>query len=194
MKSTNRRGVWIAAITILFAASLSAQAVNDEFSTMSAWTPGAGIWQLDGERLVQASTSENMARIDRRVDQSRPFTVEFSIRYEDGGFRSDADLSRGHFHGGFGIHLGVENPAIGSRSWGSGNSYLLWVNLDTRPQVAGSAPEHSGLRLQVYRSETNSRMSLAKDSRLSSSTAGRYTTDERISLDYEALLADLGIE
>ncbi|TVR68899.1 MAG: hypothetical protein EA427_09095 [Spirochaetaceae bacterium] len=171
-----------------------AQTVNDDFSSMRGWTAGAGDWVVRGGRLVQQNAQEPLARIDRRVNQGSPYELEFAIRYVDGGFRNQADFENGIYHAGFGIHLGVENPALGRKAWGSGNSYLLWLNLDTRPETRRNRPEHYGFRAQLYRSTDNSTMSLARDPALRRDPElSRYVVDDYMSIDIIRALRDWGV-
>ena len=155
-----------AALLLLLPLTLSAQViVEDDFSTLGEWVPGYGEWGIRGGMLVQRDTDTGLARIDRMVAPpgvvpSGEFEISFKIRYEAGGFESQAALLAQQVHAGFGIHVGVENPPLGRVAWGAGNSYLLWLNLDSLVGTAMDAPEHSGFRAQVYRSTKNSEMAL----------------------------------
>lgn len=150
-----------AALLLLLPLTLSAQViVDDDFSTLGEWVPGYGEWGIRGGMLVQRDTDTGLARIDRMVPQSGEIEIAFKIRYEAGGFESQAALLAQQLHAGFGIHVGVENPALGRVAWGSGNSYLLWLNLDTRVETAMDARDYLGFRAQVYRSVNNSEMAL----------------------------------
>jgi hypothetical protein len=150
-----------AALLLLLPFAVSAQViVNDDFSTLGEWVPGYGEWGIRGGMLVQRDTHTGLARIDRMVEQDDEYEISFRVRYEAGGFESRAALLAQQLHAGFGIHVGVENPALGRVAWGAGNSYLLWLNLDTRTETAMDAPEHLGFRAQVYRSTSNSEMEL----------------------------------
>jgi hypothetical protein len=73
---------------------------------------------------------------------------EFNARYESGA--EDG-------HGGFGVHLFVDS-AYNAASWGAGKSYLLWLNYDENPLRNSGIP--AGLSAQVYRSLSNSSMTL----------------------------------
>lgn len=171
-----------------------AQSVSDDFSSMRGWTAGAGDWVVRAGRLVQQDAQEPLARIDRRVNQSSPYELEFAIRYVDGGFKNQADFDNGIFHAGFGIHLGVEDPALGRRAWGSGNSYLLWLNLDTRPETRMNHPEHFGFRAQLYHSKDNSTMTLAQDPAIRRDPdLSRYAVGDYMSLDIIRALRDWGV-
>jgi hypothetical protein len=81
------------------------------------------------------------------VHQEGEMLYEFNVRYEDG-------IEDGH--GGFGIHV-FGDSRIDTRSWGSGKSYLLWLNYDEHP-LSGDIP--IGLSAQVYRSTSHSAMTL----------------------------------
>jgi len=172
-----------------------AQSVDDSFSSMRNWQAGAGDWVVRGGRLVQQDADAKLARIDRMVRQSGEYELEFTIRYVDGGYESMADLQDGVFHAGFGIHIGSENPALGKASWGSGNSYLLWLNLDTRPETRRNHPEHYGFRAQVYRSRSNTAMSLARDPAIARDPVlSRLTVDDYMSIDLLAALRAWGVD
>ncbi len=152
-----------AALLMLLPLVVSAQViVDDSFEGRSTgeWVPGYGEWGVRGGMLVQRDTETGLARIDRRVPQSGEIEISFKVRYEAGGFEDQSALRRGLLHGGFGIHVGVENPPLGRVAWGAGNSYLLWLNLDTRRATLTDASEHFGFRGQVYRSTNNATMNL----------------------------------
>ncbi len=172
-----------------------AQSVNDDFSSMRNWRAGEGDWVVRGGRLVQQDADSALARIDRSVQQSGEYEVEFTIRYVDGGYKSMEDFRDGIYHAGFGIHVGVENPALGKASWGAGNSYLLWLNLDTRPETRRSHPEHYGFRAQVYKSDNNSTMSLARDPAIRRDPElRRLVVDDYMSIDLIAALRAWGVD
>ncbi|KGE72452.1 hypothetical protein [Spirochaeta lutea] len=190
----SKRMALVVVLAMLMVGTAAGQIVADRFASLADWTPGPGQWSARNGRLVQANESEALARIDRRVDQSRPYVVEFSVRYEGGGYADAQALRNERYHGGFGIQLGVENPALGRRAWGHGQSYLLWVNLDTRPETRQNYPEHYGLRLQVYESASNSRMFLERDARIRRDpVTSRYAVDDRLSMDYLRVLSDMGV-
>jgi hypothetical protein len=140
--------------------SVFAQSVvaDDNFSSLGTWKAAGGVWKADG-RLVQGDEKTPLAQINRQVLQSGVYEVDFTIRYGAGGYRNTQEALKGKYHAGFGIHIGIDRPTA-LRSWGNGNSYLLWVNLDTT--VSRESP-HYGLRGQVYRSRTNTDMRLMKD-------------------------------
>jgi hypothetical protein len=154
-----------AALLMLFPLALSAQViVEDDFESLGDWVPGYGEWGIRGGMLVQRDTDTGLARIDRVLPQSGEIEISFMVRYQAGGFEDEAALARGYLHAGFGIQVGVESrpPRI---AWGAGDSYLLWLNLDTRPETLTEKPEHFGFRGQVYRSTSNSVMDLTDDTR-----------------------------
>jgi hypothetical protein len=155
-----------AALLLLLPLSVSAQVIiDDDFSTLGEWVPGYGEWGIRGGMLVQRDTDTGLARIDRMVAptgvaMTGEFEIAFKVRYEAGGFESQAALLAQQLHAGFGIHVGVENPPLGRVAWGAGNSYLLWLNLDTRVETAMDASDYLGFRAQVYQSTKNSEMAL----------------------------------
>jgi hypothetical protein len=108
----------------------------------------AGSWGFTGPRLFQNDARAPLAKANFRVPQSGPMVYEFNARYESGA--EDG-------HGGFGIHLFVD-AAYNAASWGAGKSYLLWLNYDEAPIRSSGIP--SGLSAQVYRSNSNSNMTL----------------------------------
>lgn len=171
-----------------------AQSVDDDFGSMRGWTGGPGDWVVRGGRMIQQDADEPIARADRMVSQSGIYELEFTIRYVDGGYDSMQDMRTGVYHAGFGIHIGVENPALGRASWGAGDSYLLWLNLDTRPETRRNHPEHFGFRAQVYRSTSNSAMSLMRDASIARDPVlSRYVEDDYMSIDILAALRAWGV-
>ncbi len=149
-------------VLLLFASLVYAQTVveRSSFSNMQGWRAGGGSWATSGGRLVQRDPQAPLARIDKRVDARGVYQIDFDIRYVDGGYTSEQDLRNRHYHAGFGVHVGVANPPLGRQAWGNGESYLLWLNLDTRPETRRNAPEHYGFRAQVYESVSHSQMDL----------------------------------
>jgi hypothetical protein len=109
----------------------------------------SGSWNFAGSRLYQNDARAPLAKVNFRVPQSGPMIYEFNARYESGA--EDG-------HGGFGIHL-FANSAYNAASWGAGKSYLLWLNYDEKPLRNSGIP--AGLSAQVYRSNSNSSMTLA---------------------------------
>ena len=185
----------LGALLVVGTMATVAQSVDDDFSSMRGWTAGAGDWVARGGRLVQQDGDALLARADRMVDQRGMYELEFTIRYIDGGYRNQSDMERGIYHAGFGIHLGVEDPLLGRVSWGAGESYLLWLNLDTRPQTMRNAPQHYGFRAQVYESGGNSSMSLMRDRALSRDPVlSQYIVRDYMSIDIIAALRDWGVD
>ncbi len=186
-----RKTMFIAiAVVILIAAPAFTQTVVERhnFSSMGQWVPGPGDWSVSGNRLHQNDPRAPLARVDKRLPQDGIYQIDFNIRYADGGYRSDRDWQNQHFHAGFGVQVGVSNPPLRGRSWGLGESYLLWLNLDTRPETRRNAPEHYGFRAQVYESKSNIDMNL-----LRSSEARTLLGSELVSVDIaEALQREFG--
>jgi hypothetical protein len=106
----------------------------------------SGSWNIQGDRLYQNDAKARLAKTNMRIPQSGPMIYEFNVRYEDGEW------------GGFGIHIFAED-IYHQASWGSGNSYLLWLNYDENPITKGIP---RGLSAQVYRSHSSSQMDLVE--------------------------------
>lgn len=157
------------------------------FDDMEGWTVASGDWTVSGNRLHQQSTSALMARVDREVPAEGEYEIRFNVRYEDGAYRNQQALADGQLHGGFGVHVGLQDPLLGTESWGAGEGYLLWMNLDTRDQTASDFPVHYGLRAQVYESHGPVSMDLMR-----ADWAERALGDERVSIDVEAAYAQAG--
>lgn len=134
--------------------------VDDQFGGLGDWEPASGEWTTLGGFLFQNDETDALARIDFPFDHQGEFQIEFKVRYRSGGFGSMEDLQNQRFHGGFGIHVGVDEAALGEVAWGNGESYLLWLNLDTRPATQANYPQHFGFRGQVYESTANYAMDL----------------------------------
>jgi hypothetical protein len=109
----------------------------------------SGNWGFSGDRLYQRDAQAPLAKVNFRAPQSGPMVYEFNARYESGA--EDG-------HGGFGLHVFADSVA-NQASWGSGNSYLLWLNYDENP-ISRTIPR--GFSAQVYRSYSNSRMELVE--------------------------------
>jgi hypothetical protein len=125
-----------------------------------AYTKAAGSWDLEADgRLYQNDEKAALAKVNIQIPQEGAIEYPFSVRYESGA--EDG-------HGGFGIHI-FGDRVINSPSWGSGRSYLLWLNYDKNP---GSAQIPSGLSAQIYRSYSNSYMEL-----IDSIPLNEYVTD-----------------
>jgi hypothetical protein len=128
-------------LVIGMAASLFAQVQLPEHRFVS------GDWSEVNNRLYQNDAKARLAKVNIKAPQTGPMIYEFNARYEAGA--EDG-------HGGFGLHLFVDN-VYNSPSWGNGKSWLLWLNYDEKP---GSSSIPKGLSAQVYRSYSNSRMDL----------------------------------
>jgi hypothetical protein len=115
--------------------------------TLPQYTVASGSWSLLGDRLYQNDEKARLAKVNIPIPQEGPMLYEFNARYEAGG--EDG-------HGGFGIHVFADR-VINTASWGSGRSYLLWLNYDENP-IDSKIPV--GLSAQVYRSLSNSYMEL----------------------------------
>jgi hypothetical protein len=109
----------------------------------------SGNWSFSGERLYQSDAAARLAKVNFRAPQSGPMIYEFNARYESGA--EDG-------HGGFGLHV-FGDSVFNRGSWGSGKSYLLWLNYDENP-VNRRIPR--GLSAQIYRSYNHSRMELVE--------------------------------
>ena len=109
----------------------------------------SGRWGVSGQRLYQNDEKAGLAKVNIRVPQQGAMIYEFDVRYEGGA--EDG-------HGGFGLHI-FADTAYNEKSWGAGNSYLLWLNYDENP-LSRSIP--AGLSAQIYRSRTNSIMDLVE--------------------------------
>ena len=109
----------------------------------------SGAWSFSGPRLFQSNERDGLAKMNLRAPQEGQMMYEFDFRYENG-------LEDGH--GGFGLHI-FGDRAFNGRSWGAGNSYLLWLNYDENP-VSTDIPR--GFSAQVYRSRSNSVMDLVQ--------------------------------
>jgi hypothetical protein len=116
-------------------------------TALPQYTVASGSWSLVGDRLYQNDEKAGLAKVNIPIPQDGPMLYEFNARYEDGG--EDG-------HGGFGIHVFADR-VINTASWGSGRSYLLWLNYDEKP-LDSKIPV--GLSAQIYRSLSNSYMEL----------------------------------
>ena len=121
-------------------------------TSLAADTPGVkaayGDWMVSSSD-AQSDSSSTMAKASLAVPQEGTMVYEFKAKYKDG-------LEDGH--GGFGIHVFVDQPAPG-KAWGEGDSYLLWLNYDEDP-ADSNIPK--GLSAQIYKSTSNSRMDLVE--------------------------------
>ena len=107
----------------------------------------SGSWRLSGDRLYQTDANARLAKVNMRFPQNGPMIYEFNVRYEGG-------IDNGH--GGFGIHVFVDG-VYHRASWGSGTSYLFWLNYDENPVKPGI---QRGFTAQLYRSRSSSSMEL----------------------------------
>ena len=107
-----------------------------------------GSWVINGNRVYQNDEKAALAKANLKVSQKGAMIYEFTARYEGG-------VEDGH--GGFGLHV-FSDTAFKDKSWGNGNSLLLWLNYDEAPLKNSDIP--AGLSAQVYRSTSNSSMEL----------------------------------
>jgi hypothetical protein len=135
------------ALICAVAASLSAQNVTMREVPPIEYASGAGDWHFSGPRLAQEDGQARLAKVNLNVPQEGEILYEFNVRYVGGA--EDG-------HGGAGIHI-FGDSRIDRPSWGSGKSYLLWLNYDEHP-LSGDIPV--GLSAQIYRSTSHSRMTL----------------------------------
>jgi hypothetical protein len=135
--------------TLVFAAvaGLSAQEVTMREVPQIEYARNAGNWHFAGTRFIQDDERARLAKVNLNVPQEGDMLYEFNVRYEGGA--EDG-------HGGFGIHI-FGDSRLNYPSWGSGKSYLLWLNYDEHP-ISRDIPV--GLSAQVYRSASHSEMTL----------------------------------
>ena len=95
-------------------------------SHLSFGTP-EGQWNLVGGRLFQQDEGAPRAKAWMAIPQNGSMIYEFTMRYEGGG--EDG-------HGGVGIQFLADSVPTG-KSWGFGDSWLLWLNYDENPTAAG---------------------------------------------------------
>ncbi len=108
-----------------------------------------GQWNLAGTRLYQKDAAAPRAKAWMAIPQNGSMVYEFTVRYEGGG--EDG-------HGGVGIHI-LGNSVPSGKSWGLGDSWLLWFNYDVNASAPG-VPK--GLSAQVYKSDSNKKMEVVK--------------------------------
>ena len=132
---------------LVFVALICAAATLFAQAPLPNYQFAAGGWGFVGSRLYQNDIRAGLAKVNIQAPQNGPMIYEFNVKYEDG-------LQDGH--GGFGLHIFVDN-AYNGPSWGAGNSYLLWLNYDENPVTPGFT---RGFSAQVYRSRSNSVMDL----------------------------------
>ncbi len=114
-----------------------------------------GDWAVRRNRLYQYDADASRAKAWVSVPQNGSMIYEFTMRYEGG-------IEDGH--GGVGIHILSDTRPEG-RSWGMGDSWLLWLNYDT---VSAQPDIPKGLSAQLYKSTSNSDMELIDSVSLSS--------------------------
>ncbi|MFP4266658.1 MAG: hypothetical protein ACLFQW_01545 [Spirochaetaceae bacterium] len=146
-----KQSVFSIVIFLLFSGGyLFAQtAASENFSGSLDHSGAYGQWEVDGGRLYQKDTEEHLAKINFKAPQKGIMEYRFDVRYEGGGIEDRM--------GGFGVHLFVDS-AFAGKSWGNGESCLLWLNYDEDP-IYGSA----GLQAQVYKSTKHFEMELLED-------------------------------
>jgi len=105
-----------------------------------------GEWTVLNNRLYQTDTQERLAKVNFRAMQEGLMEYTFDVRYEGGGLVDRM--------GGFGIQVFVDEAHNG-KSWGNGESFLLWLNYDENPSYG-----NAGFRAQVYQSVGHSNMEL----------------------------------
>ena len=134
-------------ILLVLGAIAYAQSVvfYQDFSTSVTLPKSQGDWRIRGGRLYQNDAEERLAKMNVMARQSGEMQYEFNVRYENGA----QDLM-----GGFGIHVFVNNPWDG-KSWGNGDSFLLWLNYDPAPTYGPK-----GFTAQVYRSTSATKMEI----------------------------------
>jgi hypothetical protein len=110
---------------------------------------GSWSWNAVQGRLYQNDERATIAKVNLRIPQTNAMQYDFNVRYE--GALTDT-------HAGFGIHLFVDD-VVNTRSWGSGHSYLLWLNYDENP-VSRDIP--AGFSAQVYYSRSQYDMQLVE--------------------------------
>lgn len=138
-------------VMLLFAAASVTAETTEFYSSFVSGTSASGDygrWAAAGGRLFQRDTDEPLAKINFKADQYGVMEYTFDVRYEGGGLSDRM--------GGFGIQIFVDD-AYNGKSWGNGESYLLWLNYDENPSYGGS-----GFRAQVYKSTGNSKMEILK--------------------------------
>jgi hypothetical protein len=140
--------ILLAALFLIVTLGLSADEtlISNSFSSSGNWASAYGDWQVQRGRAYQMDHEAGMAKVNFRVPQSGVMQYEFNARYVDGGRDG---------HAGFGIHIFVDKAHPG-KSWGNGESYLLWLNYDKNTDKS----EHYGYRAQVYKSESDTEMEL----------------------------------
>ncbi len=132
-------------LALAFVVSVSAQTIAINVPNGSV-TPSYGSWVGMNGRLYQNDVNNPLAKVNFKIPQSGTMEYDFNVRYQGGGFED--------MKGGFGIQIFVDN-AFNGKSWGDGQSYLLWLNYDQHPTYGGA-----GFRAQVYKSTSATHMTL----------------------------------
>ena len=172
-----RRALVTVLLVSLFAVGVIADTVSyrHTFSTPTEIPQAVGTWLVKSGRVYQTDESERLAKINVMAEQSGEMQYSFDVRYEGGGFD---DLM-----GGFGLQIFVDTPYMG-RSWGNGNSYLLWLNYDDEATYGST-----GFQAQVYKSTSPTKMELVGEFNLNrfaiylSSQHAGYKIPVRIKVD-----------
>ncbi len=140
--------VAVCVLLLFVATSVTAETTrfNASFSSGTSSSGAYGEWKSSRGRLVQGDPNEALAKINFRAVQDGVMEYTFDVRYVDGGLVDRM--------GGFGLQVFVDDAHHG-KSWGNGNSYLLWINYDENPSYG-----KAGFRAQVYRSTGHSKMEL----------------------------------
>jgi hypothetical protein len=108
-------------------------------------SPALGTWSVSPTMARQAARNARFAKLVTRIAQSgKHLRFSFTARAEGEGWV------------GLGLHLFVV-PAKNYRGYGAGKSLLVWLTRD--PKRFGD----EATRLQVYRSRTDVRMTLLKE-------------------------------
>ena len=142
-----KKAFWLLAFLVLATVAFGQTVVINSFSSSTlpaGWVAASGDWKVMNGKLYQLDTKERMAMLNIPAPQSGTVQYEFDLEYNDG---AEDDYA------GFGIHVIVDNPSHG-RSWGDGQSALLWVTWD---------PKHygpPGLFAQAYASAGPTSMAL----------------------------------
>ena len=147
----SRRMFFVTAVLVLLIACSSfltaeTNVLSSKFQYGMSSAGEYGAWTVQNNRLYQTDTDEKLAKVNFRAAQKGLVQYTFDVRYEGGGF-----IDR---MGGFGIQVFV-NDAFKGKSWGNGESFLLWLNYDENPSYG-----KAGFRAQVYQSFGHSRMEL----------------------------------
>ncbi len=156
------------------------------------WVPAAGSWEFSGENVLQNDASGKLSRVDIETNEDNFLNVSFTVQYVAGGYSNEQMFEKGEYHAGFGVHLGVEDPLLRTESWGNGDSYLLWINLDTREETRIDNPEHYGLRAQIYKSNSPSSMNLQRSPLIANSDAlSSFSVEDYVSIDLVSTIESL---